>query len=163
LQERFVATSGDNEQVLKAFHLRLPDKGKPRKVAVVACMHKLLPILNAICKFGQAWRKDFSHPRRSLFWRQKTLAFEHSCWIAAGLRPRNDERVFCNDRRGGFRNDGFFRWIPLAPRLYTPGCRGGGFAPDLQKNVIRSDNLYKILPAGKLRSVVYMAGAANTR
>jgi transposase len=48
--------------VLKAFYLRLLDKGKAKKVALVACMHKLLSILNAICKSGQAWQEDFSHP-----------------------------------------------------------------------------------------------------
>jgi transposase len=49
-------------RVLKAFYLRLLDKGKAKKVALVACMHKLLSILNAICKSGQPWQEDFSHP-----------------------------------------------------------------------------------------------------
>jgi transposase len=49
-------------RVLKAFYLRLLDKGKPKKVALVACMHKLLSILNAICKSGQPWQENFSHP-----------------------------------------------------------------------------------------------------
>jgi transposase len=48
--------------VLKAFYLRLLDKSKAKKVALVACMHKLLSILNAICKSGQAWQENFSHP-----------------------------------------------------------------------------------------------------
>lgn len=41
--------------VLKAFYDRLIQKGKLKKVALVACMHKLLTILNAIVKSGQAW------------------------------------------------------------------------------------------------------------
>ena len=41
--------------VLKAFYGRLRDAGKPAKVALVACMHKLLIILNAIIRDGQPW------------------------------------------------------------------------------------------------------------
>jgi transposase len=41
--------------VLKAFYLRLLERGKLKKVALVACMHKLLTILNAIVKQGKAW------------------------------------------------------------------------------------------------------------
>jgi transposase len=41
--------------VLKAFYARLLGRGKLKKVALVACMHKLLTILNAIVKQGKAW------------------------------------------------------------------------------------------------------------
>jgi transposase len=41
--------------VLKAFYARLLERGKLKKVALVACMHKLLTILNAIVKQGKAW------------------------------------------------------------------------------------------------------------
>lgn len=41
--------------VLKAFYVRLLERGKLKKVALVACMHKLLTILNAIVKQGKAW------------------------------------------------------------------------------------------------------------
>jgi transposase len=47
-------------RVTKAFYLRLLDKGKTRKVVLVACMYKLLSILNAICKSGQPWQENFS-------------------------------------------------------------------------------------------------------
>jgi transposase len=47
---------------LKAFYQRRLDKGKAKKVAWVACRHKLLSILNAICQSGPPWREDFSHP-----------------------------------------------------------------------------------------------------
>jgi hypothetical protein len=67
------------DRVPKAFYLRLLDQGKPRKVALVACMHKLLSILNAICKSGQAWQENFSHPCRPPLWMRKTLDFEHGC------------------------------------------------------------------------------------
>ena len=41
--------------VLKAFYNRLLERGKLKKVALVACMHKLLTILNAIVKQSKAW------------------------------------------------------------------------------------------------------------
>jgi transposase len=41
--------------VLKVFYARLLERGKLKKVALVACMHKLLTILNAIVKQGKAW------------------------------------------------------------------------------------------------------------
>lgn len=45
--------------VIKAFYERLLVKGKPKKVALVACMHKLLRILNAIMKSGKPWDDHF--------------------------------------------------------------------------------------------------------
>jgi transposase len=42
--------------VIKAFYDRLRAAGKPRKVALVACMHKLLTILNAIVRTRQPWQ-----------------------------------------------------------------------------------------------------------
>lgn len=44
--------------VLKAFYAKLLAAGKPKKVALVACMHKLLVILNAIARTKSPWRKD---------------------------------------------------------------------------------------------------------
>ena len=41
--------------VLKDFYRRLKDAGKPSKVALVACMRKLLTILNAMLKANKAW------------------------------------------------------------------------------------------------------------
>lgn len=41
--------------VIKLFYDRLLSKGKPKKVALVACMHKILRILNAIMKSGKPW------------------------------------------------------------------------------------------------------------
>lgn len=45
--------------IIKAFYDRLLSKGKPKKVALVACMHKLLTILNAIMKSGKPWDDNF--------------------------------------------------------------------------------------------------------
>jgi transposase len=41
--------------VIRTFYQRLTAKGKPAKVALVACMRKLLTILNAMLKSGQKW------------------------------------------------------------------------------------------------------------
>lgn len=45
--------------VIKAFYDRLINAGKLKKVALVACMRKLLTILNAIVKSGKAWDAEF--------------------------------------------------------------------------------------------------------
>jgi transposase len=42
--------------VLRPFYQRLGAAGKPAKVALVAVMHKLLLILNAMLKTKTAWR-----------------------------------------------------------------------------------------------------------
>jgi transposase len=42
--------------VIRAFYERLLNAGKLKKVALVACMHKLLLILNAMLKHGTAWQ-----------------------------------------------------------------------------------------------------------
>jgi transposase len=41
--------------VIRAFYQRLIAKGKVKKVAITACMRKLLVILNTMVKTGQAW------------------------------------------------------------------------------------------------------------
>jgi transposase len=42
--------------VIRSFYQRLRAQGKPFKVALVACMRKLLAILNAIMKSGNPWQ-----------------------------------------------------------------------------------------------------------
>lgn len=42
--------------VIKAFYDRLKDAGKPHKVAITACMRKMLVILNAMIKNGTYWQ-----------------------------------------------------------------------------------------------------------
>jgi transposase len=41
--------------VIRAFYERLLEKGKPKKVALVACMRKLLMILNSMLRNGSRW------------------------------------------------------------------------------------------------------------
>lgn len=43
--------------VIKAIYQRLRDKGKPAKIALVACMRKLLVILNAMVRDQTRWRQ----------------------------------------------------------------------------------------------------------
>jgi transposase len=56
--------------VIRIFHDRLRAKGKPAKVAQVACMRKLLTILNAMVRDGKLW--DPSIPLEQ-------LRTQHSC------------------------------------------------------------------------------------
>ena len=43
--------------VIRAFYLRLIAAGKPKKVALTACMRKLLTILNAMMRTNTAWQQ----------------------------------------------------------------------------------------------------------
>jgi len=51
-------TAARHNTILKAFHQRLIDAGKPKLVALVAVARKLLTILNAIIRSRQAWKSD---------------------------------------------------------------------------------------------------------
>lgn len=44
--------------VIRAFYQRLLVAGKPKKLALVACMRKLLTILNTIVRTRQRWSAD---------------------------------------------------------------------------------------------------------
>ena len=44
--------------VIRAFYTRLLAAGKPKKLALVACMRKLLTILNTMIRTGQRWRAE---------------------------------------------------------------------------------------------------------
>ena len=48
--------------VIKVFYQRLRGAGKMPKVALVACMHKLVTILNAIVKHRTPWRLAVQNP-----------------------------------------------------------------------------------------------------
>jgi len=47
--------------LIRPFYERLRASGKPPKVAQVACMRKLLTILNAMVRDGRPWNPDFQH------------------------------------------------------------------------------------------------------
>jgi len=46
--------------VLRAFYQRLRAAGKAKKVALTACMRKLLIMLNAIMKHRTPWRTEIA-------------------------------------------------------------------------------------------------------
>ncbi len=49
--------------VLKEFYERLLAAGKPKKVALTACMHKLLTILNAMLRHRTRWGEHAARPQ----------------------------------------------------------------------------------------------------
>jgi len=51
-------TAIQHNAVIKAFYARLVSAGKPKKVAMTACAHKLLRILNAMARTGQTWNPE---------------------------------------------------------------------------------------------------------
>ena len=48
-------SASQHNAVIKAFFARLTAAGKPFKVAITACMRKLLTILNAMLKNNESW------------------------------------------------------------------------------------------------------------
>ena len=52
--------------LLKTFYQRLLAAGKAKKVALVAVMHKLLLILNAMIKRDQMWEPRYVHNQPKL-------------------------------------------------------------------------------------------------
>lgn len=50
--------------VIRAFYRKLLAKGKPKKVAIVACMRKLLTILNDMVRRNQPWQEDFQAQKK---------------------------------------------------------------------------------------------------
>jgi transposase len=55
-------TASRYNPIIKTFYHRLCGAGKARKVALTACIRKLLLILNAMLKHKQAWDPDVQHP-----------------------------------------------------------------------------------------------------
>ncbi|MDP9350528.1 MAG: IS110 family transposase, partial [Chloroflexota bacterium] len=49
--------------VLKSYYEGLLKRGKSKKVALVACMRKLLIILNSMLRDGTRWDPDFAAQR----------------------------------------------------------------------------------------------------
>lgn len=45
--------------VIKVFYLRLFNVGKAKKVALIACMRKLLTILNAMLRKDEVWDESY--------------------------------------------------------------------------------------------------------
>ena len=45
---------------IKAFYRRLVDNGKAKKAALVACMRKLLTMLNALIRDDRTWNENYA-------------------------------------------------------------------------------------------------------
>ena len=52
---------------LKALYERLTARGKPGKVALVACMRKAMVILNAMLKSGRRWDPDYQTNKKAQY------------------------------------------------------------------------------------------------
>ncbi|HET7551722.1 MAG TPA: transposase, partial [Gemmatimonadaceae bacterium] len=48
--------------VIRSFYERLLLAGKPKKLALTACMRKLLTILNTMVRTGERWVADYRSP-----------------------------------------------------------------------------------------------------
>jgi transposase len=53
-------TGSRHNPALRTFYQRLLNRGKPPKVALTACMRKLLVILNAMLNHRTPWTKSIS-------------------------------------------------------------------------------------------------------
>lgn len=49
-----------NNRPIKTFYDRLLARGKPQKVALVACMRKLLTLLYTLAKTDREWNPDYA-------------------------------------------------------------------------------------------------------
>ena len=47
-----------HNDVVRAFYTRRRERGKPPKLALIACAHKLLTILNSMARTGEPWRQQ---------------------------------------------------------------------------------------------------------
>jgi len=59
--------------LIRTFYQRLLAAGKPKKVALVACMRKLLTILNAIVKSGSPWNENLHTQEAKNAWLLRQL------------------------------------------------------------------------------------------
>jgi transposase len=78
---------------IKLFYERLVAAGKPKKVAVIATMRKMLTILNAILRSGNPWQPDFmlsSYPQLL-----RRVFEEESRWIccSVGIPRKTSDRL----------------------------------------------------------------------
>lgn len=53
------------DPTIKTFYQRLLAAGKPKKLALTACMHKLLTIINAVIKSGKPWQASYPQPSQA--------------------------------------------------------------------------------------------------
>ena len=54
-------TAAHHNPFVKATYQRLVARGRPKKVALIACARQLLTILNAIVRDGRPWTPEPAH------------------------------------------------------------------------------------------------------
>ena len=72
--------------VFKIFYARMVAAGKPKNVALVAAMRKLLTVLNAIAKSAQHWNESLHAVSQN-----KTVAHGSSGFIPTKASPMLDD------------------------------------------------------------------------
>ncbi len=87
---------------LKALYERLTARGKPGKVALVACMRKAMVILNAMLKSGRRWDPDYQTNRKAARKAAGDALTPISlCSIGATIPPSRPEGPAGDGRSGG--------------------------------------------------------------
>ena len=80
-------TAARCDPTMHADYQRLAHQGKPTKVALVACLHKLLTIANAILRDGVPWRAQGGavacQPTRLLLRQDDTIFAGHGRAVVA--------------------------------------------------------------------------------
>ena len=51
--------------VIKRFYIRLVSNGKPKKLAIIACMRKLLTMLNDMVRQNKQWDEKWDEKKRA--------------------------------------------------------------------------------------------------
>ncbi len=127
-------TASRHNPVIRVFYQRLLAAGKPKKLALTACMRKLLIILNSMLKHRSPWS-----PSRQLLLCCPHRHPQHGSWLMGWLtmdtlRPRSDakrgERSVVVKKtqlsQGQFRGDfwGATKTWPGCPRMWPQNRRG---------------------------------------
>jgi transposase len=86
-------TARQANPALRAFHDRLIERGKPKMVAIVATMRKLLTLLNAMARSGQTWTPQLTG--------QNVLDKEHTCSKRLADSPRRGRKALVPRARWG--------------------------------------------------------------
>ena len=82
---------------IKEFYERLCNAGKQKKVAIIACMHKLLIIMNAIIKNNESWQAEVTVK----IWFSRQLLRWHDIDIFLRLEnPQNSNAIGINISKG---------------------------------------------------------------
>jgi len=63
-------TSVQHNPLIRCYYQRLVAAGKHKKVALVACMRKMITILNAMPQNGNMWNANYAKPNK--------LTWDHS-------------------------------------------------------------------------------------